>query len=77
MATIPPSPFVPILGFSRMRNNLVLSWPTNDPAFQLYYATNLPATNWATNPAAPSLFGGRFIVTNRMTNFFRIYQLRK
>jgi len=77
MATIPPSPFVPRLSFARIGNSLVLSWPTNDPFYQLYFATNLPATTWAANPVAPSLAGGQYSVTNRMTNGPRIYQLRK
>jgi len=64
-------------GAARQGGNLVLSWPTNDPAFKLFYATNLPATTWISNPVAPAIVSGQFTITNSMTNAFRFYRLKK
>ncbi len=68
---------MPILAFAWQGSNLVLSWPTNDPAFKLYFATNFPATTWSSNPAAPSIVNWQYAVTNRMTNHSKFYRLKK
>jgi hypothetical protein len=58
-------------------HQLVLSWPSPSPGFQLYVATNLaPPVAWSlvTNPAAGS--NGAFYLTLPATNataqFFRL-----
>jgi hypothetical protein len=71
------SPFVPVLGYTRLGNNLVISWPTNDPAFKLEYVTNLPATAWVSNPVSPAIVSGQYTITNGMTNNARFYRLKK
>ena len=68
---------LPQLGSSRQGINFVLSWPTNDPAFKLFYATNLPATTWISNPVAPAIVSGQYTITNGMTNNARFYRLKK
>ena len=65
------------LAFTRQGNSLVLLWPTNDPAFKLFYATNLAATTWISNPVAPAIVSGQYIITNSMTNNARFYRLKK
>ncbi len=65
------------LAFARQGNNLVLSWPTNDPAFKLFYATNLSATTWISNTVAAAIVSGQYTITNGMTNNARFYRLKK
>lgn len=67
----------PSLAFTRQGNNSVLSWPTNDPAFRLYYATSCPATTWISNPVSPPVVSGQFTITNGLTNSVRLYRLKK
>ncbi|MFO1488693.1 MAG: Ig-like domain-containing protein [Verrucomicrobiota bacterium] len=67
----------PIITVTRQGSNLILTWPTNDPAFKLEYATNLPVSIWISNPATPSLVSGQYAITNSMTNNFKIYRLKK
>jgi hypothetical protein len=74
-SSAPSSP--PTLGCARQGNNLVLSWPTNDPAFKLEFATNLPASIWVSNPASPSVVSRKYTITDSMTNRFRFYRLKK
>ena len=73
--TQPPAP--PALIAAPEGTNLVLSWPTNDPAFKLYYATNIPATIWSSNPVAPSIVLGQYTVTDSLSNTAKFYRLRK
>lgn len=72
VTTLPPA-IVPTV----QSNKLVLSWPTNDPAFKLFYATNLPAATWISNAVAPAIVSGRYTITNSMTNNARFYRLKK
>lgn len=58
-------------------NQLVLTWPTNDSAFNLYYATNLSTATWISNPVAPAIVSGQYTTTNGMTNNARFYRLKK
>jgi hypothetical protein len=67
----------PPLNGTRVGANIVLSWPTNASAFKLFYATNLPATTWISNPVAPPIVSGQYTITNTMTNSFKIYRLKK
>jgi hypothetical protein len=68
---------LPTLGYTRQGNNLVLFWPTNDPAFKLEFATNLPASLWISNSVLPSVVSGQYTATNTMMNSFRLYRLKK
>ncbi|HEX5398325.1 MAG TPA: hypothetical protein VFY06_04680 [Verrucomicrobiae bacterium] len=65
------------LGAVRQGTNIVISWPTNDPAFWLEYATNLPASTWISNSVAPVIQNGRYTVTNAVSDPFVIYRLEK
>jgi hypothetical protein len=68
---------VTTLGALRQGGNLIVSWPTNDPAYWLEYATNLPASAWISNPISPSILKGRYTVTNGTSYPFTIYRLTK
>ena len=68
---------VTTLGAQRQSGNFIISWPTNDPAYGLEYATNLPASDWFTDPITPAIVNGRYTVTNGMPNPFTIYRLTK
>ena len=69
----------PLLTLSILResSNLVLRWPTNDPALKLEYATNLPASIWISNPIPPPIVNGKYDLTIGPTNRFRLYRLKK
>lgn len=54
-----PIPALPSLSYTRQGNNLVLSWPTNDSAFMLYYTTNLSPPHWISNQVSPSVADAR------------------
>ena len=71
------SPTVPVIGYTRQGKNFVLSWPTNDSTFRLYYATNLSAASWISNPISPTIVSGQYTITNTMTNKFKLYRLKK
>ena len=66
----------PLVG-SQQGLNLTLSWPTNDPAFRLEFATNFSAANWAPVPDAPAIVDGRYTITESMTNALRFFRLKK
>jgi serine protease len=65
------------LGALHQGTNFILSWPTNDPAYSLEYATNLPAGDWFSNPVSPAILNGRYTVTNGTPDPFTIYRLTK
>ena len=67
----------PMIVTTVQSNKLVLSWPTNDSAFKLFYATNLPAATWISNAVAPAVVNGQYTITNSMTNNARFYRLKK
>lgn len=71
------SSFVPVLGYAKSGNTLVLTWATNDSAFKLFYATNLPAAAWISNPVPPAVVSGQYAITNGITNNARFYRLKK
>ena len=56
--------------------NVVMSWPTNNAAgYVLEYATNLAGTGWMTNPRAPAIRAGQYILTNGTPGGARFYRL--
>jgi hypothetical protein len=57
--------------------NVVLSWPTNDPAFQLVSANNSAATNWNPVPIVPVIVNGQYTVTNSAVGAAMFYRLKK
>jgi hypothetical protein len=76
-ATITTGTTGPAISFTKQGNNFILSWPTNDPAFKLFYATNPATLAWISNTVSPSIVGGRYTITNSMTNRVKLYHLRK
>jgi autotransporter-associated beta strand protein len=67
----------PVLSIVSQGPTVLLAWPTNDPAFSLQYATNLPATIWISNPVLATIVGGRYTTTDTATNSSRFYRLIK
>jgi N-formylglutamate amidohydrolase len=57
--------------------NVVLSWPTNDSAFQLVSANNPAATNWNPVPIVPVIVNGENTVTNSAVGAAQFYRLKK
>jgi N-formylglutamate amidohydrolase len=57
--------------------NVVLSWPTNDPGFQLVSANNFAATNWNPVPIVPVIVNGQNTVTNSAVGAAQFYRLKK
>lgn len=45
-------------------SSVCLLWPTNDPAYQLQFITNLTSTNWTSVLPLPVVVGTNFVVTN-------------
>jgi hypothetical protein len=57
--------FQPVLTIEQAPSNSVrLLWATNDPAFNLCFATNLPSTNWVPALPLPVVIGTNNVVTN-------------
>ncbi len=73
--TLPPT--LPTLVTTVQGSSLVLSWPTNDPGFKLYYATNVPATLWISNTTIPGIVAGQYAVTNSTADGTKFYRLQK
>ena len=76
-ATITTATAGPAIAFTKQSKNLILSWPTNDSAFKLYYTTNPITMTWISNTVSPSIVAGRYTITNSMTNSFKLYRLKK
>lgn len=67
---------LPQLTITEAGTNVILSWPTNFPAFALEVATNLALTSiWKTNPASPVVVGGLNVVTNPVSGKGQFYRL--
>lgn len=59
------APENPRLQIQRVRDNVVLSWPTNDTNFRLQSTTNLIAAgDWRSLSGTPALVANRLYVTN-------------
>jgi hypothetical protein len=55
----------PLLDVARAGSTVLISWPTNDPGYQLEVKTNLePAAPWFAAPGAPGVVGNQFTLTN-------------
>ena len=66
----------PELSIARSGTNVILTWPTNEPGFNLEYATNLVSpTAWNTNLPAPIVFNTNNTVTNPIAGTPRFYRL--
>jgi len=76
-ATITTATAGPAIALMKQGNNLIMSWPTNDLAFKLFYTTNPATMTWISNTVSPSIVSGRYTITNNMTNSFKLYRLKK
>jgi len=69
---------VPSLDIAMTNNQVILSWPTWAPNFDLQSTTNLnPPTVWNGVSPLPATIGGQNIVTNPISGtqmFYRLYQ---
>lgn len=67
----------PLLNGIKQGTNLVLKWPTNAVGFTLQLNTNLLTTNWTAATPAPVIVSGQYTVTNKFTNQFKFYRLKR
>lgn len=68
---------VPILRINRTNNLVVLSWPTNASGFFLESRNSLSgAAPWISVGTAPTVIGGRNVVTNSLSNGRTFFRLR-
>ena len=72
--TILPLPELTIL---RAGGDVVLSWSTNYPEFQLLCATNLKGSSWATAAPPAMMIGTQMVVTNSVGDERKFYQLNR
>jgi uncharacterized repeat protein (TIGR03803 family) len=56
--------------------NVILSWPTNAPAFTLLSTDTLSSGSWITNSIVSTIIGGKNTVTDVATGVGRFYRLR-
>ncbi len=67
----------PLLTGTKQGINIVLNWPTNTLGFTLQWSTNLGTGNWSSTSPSPMIVNGQYAVTNKMTNNFKFYRLKK
>ena len=67
----------PVLALTRVGNNVVVSWATNNVGFTLQTATNLPPTSWVSNSVPPAVVNGRYSTTNPISGGAKLYRLKK
>jgi hypothetical protein len=68
----------PILKINRLQSDLILSWSSNVPGFNLQIATNItPPSFWFPVAPAPTIIDAEFRVTNTITSGSRFYRLTK
>jgi hypothetical protein len=70
--TVPPT-----LSATKQGTNVVFKWSTNALGFSMQWSTNLAASTWSNATPAPVIVSGQYTVTNRLTNAFRFYRLRR
>jgi uncharacterized repeat protein (TIGR03803 family) len=67
---------LPQIGIVRSGTNIILTWPTNMPGFNMEFTTNLaPTANWVTNPTAPVILNGQYALTNSTSGRQKFYRL--
>jgi hypothetical protein len=67
----------PTLSATKQGTNVVFKWSTNALGFSVQWSTNLAAGTWSNAAPAPVIVSGQYTVTNRLTNAFRFYRLRR
>ena len=77
MALIGCVPLLPSLKARSNGNELILSWPTNAPGFNLQSTLDLtPPVTWLDSTSVPAVIGAQFTLTNT-TSGTQFYRLRK
>jgi hypothetical protein len=69
--------FDPMLRSTRNGNQLILSWPTNEPGFVLEATSSLGGTNWLPVTTEPFIAGGEYRFISNLTGSRRFFRLRK
>ena len=67
----------PKLSASASNGKIVLSWPTDGPAFGLEQTDELSSSNWVSSSPEPVISGEQLVVTNATTGEKLFYRLRK
>jgi hypothetical protein len=70
--TVPPT-----LSATKQGTNVVFKWSTNALGFSMQWSTNPAAGPWSNATPAPAVLAGQYTITNRLTNVFRFYRLRR
>lgn len=71
--SLPP----PELAISRCGTNVVLTWPTNPPGFNLVFTTNLVPAIWSPVSPGPVVVNFQNVVTNPISGTKVFYRLRQ
>lgn len=68
----------PALNISPREKQVVLSWPASYTNFALQYKTSLSLDGpWETDTNATAIMGGKFFVTNAVTDALKVYRLNR
>ena len=68
----------PQLAIVLVRTNVLVSWPTNPPGYNLQSATNLaPPVNWLAYTQTPGVVGQQFRITNAVSGSRKFFRLSK
>lgn len=67
----------PQLAVESVGSEVVLSWPGTANGYFIETALSVTETNWQTLPQPPTLFAGRFRVTNAVAGEARFFRLRR
>jgi len=65
------------LNIQKAGSNVILSWPTNVPGFNLVSSTNLVAPFWNPVSPQPTVVNGRNVVTNPIAGSQQFYRLEQ
>lgn len=66
------------LNIQQAASNVILSWPTNVPGFNLESTSILGAgAVWQTNSTVPVVLNGQYVVTNAIAGTQRFYRLKQ
>jgi hypothetical protein len=66
-----------MLGIQRSGSNVILSWPTNTPGFNLVSSPNLVPPVWNPVSPPPVVVNGQNVVTNPITGAQQYYRLKQ
>lgn len=70
------SPYLPPLSIAQNGSSIVVSWPTNPPAFTLQSAPGLAAPMvWSNVPGSPAINGTNYLMSVGATNATRYFRL--